>query len=425
MKDPVTLSHCFATSPWVSDAMRVFLQAHPALPTPALIMDIKKVGENYRTLTHNFAENFKSLSRKTPCDIYYALKANPAREILQCLKNEGAFFDAASFEEIELCLAQDIHPAKISWGNSIKKETQIKQAIQKGIGLFAFDSKEELQKIARATNAINAPQKIKVFCRIRHDESVRTAACPASNKFGCDATDAIRLLTCAQKCGLEPYGISYHVGSQQTCALSWAMVIKESARIMRALKQEGIKLKMLNLGGGFPVPYHAATPQTPTIEKCARTITHALNKYFDDDPPRIILEPGRCLVANAGIIKSEVILVTQRACNKKNKNKSKSKNNEHWIYVDVGRSSGLVESVNHRIMYPIVTHCDMNEPVVAARVAGPTCDWSDVLNEHEHYHLPVSLKAGDALTIAMSGAYTSSCSTIGFNGFHPLRCHYI
>ncbi len=166
--------------------------------TPFLVVDLDAVAANYR-----------ALRRLLPlAEIYYAVKANPASQVLDVLTGEGSSFDAASIREVDMCLAAGAGPGRISYGNTIKKQRDIKDAYDKGIRLFAFDSREELEKMAGA-----APGA-KVYCRI---VTANTGAhWPLSRKFGCELDMARDLMIAARGLGLEPHGISFHVGSQQT-----------------------------------------------------------------------------------------------------------------------------------------------------------------------------------------------------------------
>ncbi|MBC7137105.1 MAG: alanine racemase, partial [Oceanibaculum nanhaiense] len=168
--------------------------AERRVETPFLVVDLDVVEENYRALA----------SALPNAKIFYAVKANPAPEILNRLTGLGSNFDTASVVEIEDALAAGASPSRISYGNTIKKETDIARAHALGVRLFAFDSEAELDKIARA-----APGA-RVFCRIL--TSGEGADWPLSRKFGCEPEMAFDLLLKAAEKGVIPYGISFHVG---------------------------------------------------------------------------------------------------------------------------------------------------------------------------------------------------------------------
>lgn len=363
------------------------------LETPFLIMDLDAI-----------AENFLTLRRLMPqAQIYYAMKANPAPEILKLLVGLGANFDTASIFEIRQCIAAGAAPENISYGNTIKKAKDIASAYQLGVRLFAFDSLGELEKIA--TYAPGA----KVYCRLLINNE--GAEWPLSKKFGCDIDMAYELILHSRRLGLEPYGVSFHVGSQQTDPTQWDNAICTAASLFAALKQAGVNLQMVNLGGGFPGKYRA---KNASIETYINNITTAMHRYFGDQLPEIMLEPGRSLVADAGIMQCEVVLISQKSYT----------DDKRWIYIDAGIYNGLAETMGECIKYQIRTPHDGTEvePVI---LAGPTCDSADILYERANYHLPVNLKVGDRIEILSAGAYTSSCSSIGFNGFPPLKTYYI
>jgi len=151
---------------------------------------------------------------------------------------------------------------------------------------------------------------------------------------------------------------------------------------------------MINLGGGFPTRYVNDVPSTQCY---GQAIFEALSRHFGNRMPRTIIEPGRAMVGNAGVIRSEVVLISQKAAN----------DNLRWVYLDVGKFNGLTETMDEAIRYPLVTarDHDMCSPCV---LAGPTCDSVDVMYEKTPYPLPVSLKIGDEVLILGTGAYTSS-----------------
>ncbi|MDJ0947350.1 MAG: alanine racemase, partial [Alphaproteobacteria bacterium] len=217
----------------MTERIRDFLaQARPE--TPCLVIDLEVVCDNYRRL----AEALPLV------DIYYAVKANPAPQILEALTELGSRFDAASRAEIDACLAAGAAAERLSYGGTIKKQADIAYAHDQGVTLFAFDSAAELEKLAVA-----APGA-RVFCRILMEGD--GADWPLSRKFGCEPEMARDLLLQAGAMGLEPYGVSFHVGSQQTDPEQWDIAIGRTAMLFTALNEAGIELRLVNLGGGFP-----------------------------------------------------------------------------------------------------------------------------------------------------------------------------
>jgi len=360
--------------------------------TPCLVVDVDAVARSYQRLRWHLP-----LAK-----VFYAVKANPAPEIVARLRGLGSNFDVASRTEIELCLAQGATAERISFGNTIKKECDVVYAYEQGIRLFAFDSACELEKLARA-----APGA-RVFCRILVD--CDGAEWPLSRKFGCAPEMAVDLLRQARDFGLDPYGVSFHVGSQQTDLAQWDGAIARAARMFSLLAEVDINLRMINIGGGFPARYNNGVP---SVARYAAAVMGAITRYFGNDLPEIIVEPGRSLVGDAGVIQSEVVLISRKGYDEE----------KRWVYLDVGKFSGLAETMDESIKYRIKTPCvGAVGPTV---IAGPTCDSADILYEKTEYQLPLELKVGDKIEILSTGAYTSSYSSVGFNGFAPLRTYCI
>src|SRR5207248_3436060 len=132
---------------------------------------------------------------------------------------------------------------------------------------------------------------------------------PLSRKFGCDPAMAVEVLEHAHRLGLVPHGVSFHVGSQQPRIQSWEAALKSAAVIFRACAERGISLAMVNLGGGFPARY---ARKTPKLDSYGKAIFRSLRRHFGNGIPETIVEPGRGLVGNAGIIEAEVVLIAKR-----------------------------------------------------------------------------------------------------------------
>ena len=360
---------------------------------PCLVVDLDVVRENYGSFAKALPDS----------RVFYAVKANPAPELLALLASLGSCFDTASVAEIEMVLAAGATPDRISFGNTIKKERDVARAYALGVRLFAVDCKAEVEKIGRA-----APGA-KVFCRFLF--GCAGAEWPLSRKFGCDPEMAVDVLEHAHRLGLEAYGVSFHVGSQQRRTAAWDEALKSAAAIFRACADRGIGLSMVNLGGGFPTRY---LRDVPAVDAYGRSIFRALRKHFGNRIPETIIEPGRGLVGSAGVIEAEIVLVS---------NKSEH-DHVRWVYLDIGKFGGLAETMGESIRYPIRTPRDGDE-VGPCVLAGPTCDSADVLYEKRPYELPVSLEIGDKVLIEGTGAYTATYASVAFNGFAPLRTYHI
>ncbi len=361
--------------------------ASRAFERPTLVVDVDRVAAQYDALK-------AGLGRAT---IHYAVKANPAEAIISRLVALGSHFDAASRGEIELCLAQGAAAEDISFGNTIKRTRDISWAAAQGITLFSADAEEELEKIAE-----HAPGS-KVYIRLIVE--VSQADWPLTRKFGCDRDTALRLLGYATELGLDPVGFSFHVGSQTRRAEMWAPSLDALSTIWHDARDAGYDLTLLNIGGGFPAFYGEAI-QAPT-DYAAAVMELILERF--GDVPQIMAEPGRGLVAEAGVIVSEVMLVSRKS----------DRDMHRWVYLDIGRFSGLAETEGEAIRYQFDTPRD-DDPMGPCIMAGPSCDSADVLYEKRPVQLPLTLKSGDRVLIRNTGAYTSTYSSVCFNGFPPL-----
>jgi ornithine decarboxylase len=379
-----------ATTPHVPQRVARFLATQrPA--TPCLVVDLAVVAQRY----HELADALPG------ADLFYAVKANPAPEVLRLLAGLGSWFDVASPAEIEACLAAGIEPWRISYGNTVKKTRDVALAHELGVRLYTVDCRAELDKVAAA-----APGSV-VTIRLRTDGV--GADWPLSKKFGCGPDDAIALGVAAQEAGLD-VGVSFHVGSQQRDLRAWDVALEQVGAVVGELSRRGVDVALVNLGGGFPGRYREDVPPIPAYGDAIRA---AVARHLGGRPVRLVAEPGRYLVADAGVLQTEVVLVAER-----------SDEERRWVFLDVGLFGGLAETLGEAIRYRIVTEHDGGADGPVA-IAGPTCDSTDVLYERTEYRLPLALAEGDQVTFLSTGAYTTSYSSVGFNGFAPLGAHYL
>ena len=369
---------------------RFLAEQRPA--TPCLVVDLDIVADAYRKLR----------TAVPAAGIYYAIKANPAPEILKLLVRLGSSFDTASVNEIDMVLAAGGSADRISYGNTIKKKSDIAAAHARGVKLFAFDSGAELDKLAEA-----APGA-KVFCRIL--TSGVGADWPLSRKFGCEIEMARDLLVEAAARGVVPHGVSFHVGSQQKDPQAWDDAIAQAAWIFQECEARGVKLSMLNIGGGFPARYRR---DMPAMTAYGEAIHESLSRHFGNNIPEIIVEPGRQMVGDAGIIQTEVVLISRKGRN----------DPRRWVYLDIGKFGGLAETMDEAIQYPIST--PRKGKLERVILAGPTCDSADVLYEKADYRMPIDLQVGDRLEIRSTGAYTTTYASVAFNGFEPIKTYCV
>ncbi|MDR2743278.1 MAG: type III PLP-dependent enzyme [Treponema sp.] len=374
---------------------RGFLEFSKDLETPYIVINLKAIKLNYQCLRGLFPYS----------EIYYAVKANPAPEVVSLLAEMGSNFDIASRAELDMVLSLGVPAERLSFGNTIKKARDVAYFYEKGVRMFATDSKEDLKNIAAA--ALGS----RIYVRILVENST-TADWPLSRKFGCHPDMAYDLLIMARDLGLIPFGISFHVGSQQRDIGQWDDAIAKTKYLFSCLEEyEGIRLSMINMGGGFPAAY---IQPTNDLKEYAAEIKRYLIDDFGEELPKIVLEPGRSLVGNSGILASEIILVSRKNNTALNR----------WVYLDAGKFNGLTETIDESIKYPIVTSKDVPGGKEAeVIIAGPTCDGQDILYEKYKYRLPVDLKTGDRLYFLSTGAYTASYASIGFNGFAPIKTY--
>lgn len=367
--------------------------AHHQPATPCLVLDVDRV-----------EDNFRALRRALPlARIYYAVKANPAPQVLERLVGLQSHFDAASIEEVTACLDAGAVPTAISFGNTIKKVSAIQRAHAAGVTMFAFDSREELQKLAA-----HAPGA-RVYCRILVENE--GADWPLSRKFGTTIESARELMLEAGEMGLDPFGLSFHVGSQQTTTRAYEVAIGKVAMLFTDLTEAGVNLRMLNLGGGFPTRYRDDVPE---IDQFGNAIMTAMTEHFGNALPEMVIEPGRFIVGDAGLVSAEVVLVSQRDRNSP----------VRWVYLDIGRFGGLAETEGESIKYRITTPHD-GSAMGPVAIAGPTCDGADIMYEKSNYRLPLALASGDRVELLSTGAYVSTYCSTKFNGFAPLAEYYL
>ena len=355
--------------------------------SPRLVYDLERVKENFS----QFVKLFEDIKP------YYAVKANPSEKIVALLNRLGSNFDCASINEIKICIDLGISARKISFGNTVKKSEDIQKAFKLGVKLFAFDCEEELLKIREF-----AP-KSNVYCRLQVYNG--GAEWPLSKKFGCSSKELEHLLIKARKIGLNPLGLSFHVGSQQLSKKTWEKAIKKTSQIYKKFKKKYFELNFLNIGGGMPVNYEN---KKIDFKDYAKNILNLINRYYDGaTPENIIAEPGRFLVASAGVLESEVILI-------------KEKEDIRWLYLDVGRYSGLAETEGEAIKYKIEFSGKNKAKKVKYIIAGPSCDSHDILYQKKLYTLPKNIKAGDRLRIFSAGSYIISYQS-EFNGIKKIK----
>lgn len=333
--------------------------------------------------------------------IYYAMKADAEKEVLLTLMEEGSCFEAASIYELDILKTLDIPPDRILYGTSVKPESHIKAFHKYGVNRFAFDSMQEIEKIARV-----AP-KARVYVRVSVNDT--GSIYRFSEKFGTVHENVVPLLIRARELGLEHYGISFHVGSQAGNPDAWAHAVRGLAPVINHLNELGLTIEILNIGGGYPAPYPSSENHITLMEVAA-----SVHKEYENlsHKPKIVLEPGRAMVAESAVLVASVIARVERI--------------EHtWLFLDAGVYNGLFESLAYQgsIRYSASTlRPAFDEGTATFAIAGPTGDSWDVISRETQ--LPADISVGDKLVFHNVGAY--NLVMVGrFNGFPKPDVYFV
>jgi ornithine decarboxylase len=358
-------------SQWLSRPARV-----GAADTPHLLLDLERVRANVERLRAAFAALRPTL--------FYAVKANSDPRLLARLRDLGCGFDVASINEIRSLQALGVPGSDITFSATVKIPSHIEEAYARGVDRFAFDSPTEVAKLARLAPGAQVVLRLEV----PHEGSLW----PLAGKFGVAPGEAPALLRHAQRSGLRPHGLTFHVGSQCLRPRSWLDAIAVCGSVWQAARREGIELRLVNLGGGLPARY---TQDVPDVGDIGGLASQAALRTFGPDV-EYAFEPGRSLVADAGTLVTRVIGKAVRG-------------GKRWVFVDLSIYAGLLEVIGGW-SYPIRTAKD-DQPRHRVTLAGPSCDSTDILAED--VALP-DLEVGDRLELLSAGAYTTSYQT--YNG---------
>lgn len=359
--------------------------------TPFFLFSKERIISKFQEFQKYFSET----------SVYYAMKANSEPEILQTLFDAGSNFEVASLHELNMLKEVGVPPEKIIFGTAVKPLAHIKEFFKYGVDRFAFDSIGELQKIAAA-----APGS-RVYVRVIANDS--GSVFKFSEKFGTSKENIVPLLERARDLGLKPYGISFHVGSQASNPMAWAEALQNLQQPIESLKTVGIEIEVINMGGGFPCVY-ASTETELTLEEIANNTFEQFNKL--PYKPKIIIEPGRGIIATTGVLMASVIGKVERS-------------QSTWLFLDTGVYDSLYEAMAFQgstryKMTSMRPSYDAGESLFA--IAGPTGDSADVITREAL--LPRDIDVGDKLLIHDVGAYSLVTSS-KFNGFPKPTVYYV
>jgi ornithine decarboxylase len=316
---------------------------------------------------------------------HYAVKANPDRRVLKVLVQEGAGFEIASTAELDLLLSLGVPAAEVFFSNPMKSRESIAYAASKGVEWYVTDSVDELRRIH------SVKPEAKQYLRIATPNI--GSDWPLSGKFGAGAADAREIVATAAKLGIDLAGVTFHVGSQCRNPENWRVALEKARALFDVMLKAGLKPRLLNIGGGYPVRH---VRPIPSIEVIGEVVNEGLKAFPDD--VRVIAEPGRYLVSDAGYFVCRVLGTATRA-------------GKRWMHWDAGLFGGVIES-SEGLKYRIRT--DRSGPDVVWTVGGPTCDSVDIVMRDEP--LPSDLQEGDFVYIRNAGAYTTAYAS-QFNGF--------
>jgi len=343
--------------------------------SPLFVIDAQRVRRQYRRLA-------AALPR---VDLHYALKPLPHASVIDTLHAEGAFFDLATNGEVELVRRLKIPPGRCIHTHPIKRDSDIRTALNFGVKRFVIDNPDELRKFVK----YRTRSSLLIRVSFRSPE----ARSDLSRKFGCEPQAVPDLLRLAAELRIKIAGLSFHIGSQASGPAMFIEAIARCRELMLVAEEMGHAPGILDIGGGFPVDY---LQRCMPIEEFCAPIRAALEAL----PPgvRVIAEPGRYISAPAAVAVSRVMGRALRG-------------DRWWYYLDDGLYGSYSGQVYDHANYP-VSALVPDAKTYPSVLAGPTCDSIDVINEH--LDLP-KLEVGDLVIGREMGAYTwASASEFNF-----------
>lgn len=343
--------------------------------TPLLVLSLEQIEKNYRLLrTH--------LPR---VKVFYAIKANPHRRILELMRDLGSNFDVASDGEIMELSSLGVDGSRMIYANPMKTVNGLRACRNAGVGKMTFDSAGEIDKMARECPGAT------VLLRIRIDNS--SAHVDLNKKFGAAREQALELLLKARDAGLDAAGIAFHVGSQTTSADPYLYALDIAREIFEEAAAAGMQLRIMDIGGGFPIP-------EPKVRFNLQEMLNQINARLDEDFPgvEILAEPGRFICGTAVNLITSVIGVTERG-------------GQPWYFLDEGLYGTFSGVLFDQWDFKLISFKEGEQ--VAATFAGPSCDSLDIMFRGK---MTVRQEEGDLILVPICGAYTSASATT-FNGF--------
>jgi len=348
-------------------------------------------------LRHNVEEFKKALPR---VEVFYAIKSASDKEIIEAIDDLVDGYDIASLGEHDHLKKIGVNASRMIYSNPVKVPKHIEKTFESGVQHFAFDSIGEIKKIAEFAPGANVYLRLKV--------SDYGSKFPLSKKFGADPINAVAYMDVAREFGLNPIGLSFHVGSQSESPQTWEVAFETVGATIKRLSKVGINIELLDIGGGVPATY---VDRIPTIKEIAQVINNSIDEHIPDNI-RIISEPGRYISADASVIVSKVIGRAHRG-------------SEEWLFLDMGVFQGLMESLEmSNWRFPVFTKRGNGSRPSSTpfTLTGPSCDAYDTIGFE--YFLPPDLDVGDRLYIGSAGAYTTVYES-NFNGFEPPEKYYV
>lgn len=343
--------------------------------TPLLVLSLEQIEKNYRLLrTH--------LPR---VKVFYAIKANPHRRILELMRDLGSNFDVASDGEIMELSSLGVDGSRMIYANPMKTVNGLRACRNAGVGKMTFDSAGEIDKMARECPGAT------VLLRIRIDNS--SAHVDLNKKFGAAREQALELLLKARNAGLDAAGIAFHVGSQTTSADPYLYALDIAREIFEEAAAAGMQLRIMDIGGGFPIP-------EPKVRFNLQEMLNQINARLDEDFPGVEIwaEPGRFICGTAVNLITSVIGVTERG-------------GQPWYFLDEGLYGTFSGVLFDQWDFKLISFKEGEQ--VAATFAGPSCDSLDIMFRGK---MTVRQEEGDLILVPICGAYTSASATT-FNGF--------